>query len=451
MNENKFIRELKTLIYLVRESGIHDDNFEISEKDFITNNTEKIDKFYYHCHQGFYAAQDRVIYLLKKLLLEQKRLKLELKEERRKHNDKEASAIYQNIQKVKYQECVCRKLMDSIAWQLFGYDVSTMRRLYCGEPPVDITNSNLESELAFIKYFKEIQPCGFCLISDLTSFIQIGDVVALDDERHVCVSELKEGVVNEEVFNIIDNATKTQCPNYLYMALKDKDELFMHQFQRTIKQIYKSGEVSKTISTGNGKDMLTGENVRILQSDIQYNTYFDTLRSLSETCHKKGYAISTVEGCLIIGVYDTEKYPSEAFEYWKNMEGIKTPTYDIRNSFYEPLSYPVFLHGFADTFILDLISGRKTIKMSIDIEKWFQMLEQDGCNVCRLSKKETNTVNSRMKGKKSVFLIDDQGVQIKKDGKELILGDGMFSRIFTAFITPSTAKDITLSLLASSS
>lgn len=198
MNDTKFLRELKTLIYFVREYGIQHIGFKITDDDFYDNNTEKIDAFYLQCHQGFYAAQDRVICILRKILSEQKRLKTTLAEARRQRHREDEIKIDQELQKAKFQERVLRKLMDAIAWQLFNYDLSTMRRLYCGEPPIDITNSNINSELSYISDYKKKYPSGFVLISDLTSFIQIGDVVTVNQYDGTCISELKEGSVGEQ-------------------------------------------------------------------------------------------------------------------------------------------------------------------------------------------------------------------------------------------------------------
>lgn len=446
MNDKKFLRELKTMIYYVREYGIRHVDFKITESDFETHNTEKVESFYYKCHQGFFAAQDRVIYLMTKILMEQKRLKSALKDARRERQKEEAHKIDLTLRKAKYQERVLRKLMDAIAWQLFNYDLSTMRRLYCGEPPIDITNSNLDSELAFVKHYIENHSGGFALISDLTSFIQIGDVVTLDKDKRIGILELKEGATNDHVFEIIGDVSKTQCPRHLQLELEGKDEKFLRQFERVIKQIRKSNQVSKTISTGYGADLFTGQKVRIIQGDMHPNTFFDTLRSLSEDCHKKGYAISVVEGCLLVGVYDTGKFPSQMFDAWHDMLKIRAPIYDIRTSFYDPLSFPIFLHGFSDTFISDVISGKKVIKMSLDIDKWLTTFEKDGCKVDWLSKRETNKLNSKMKGVNRIFDIDGQGIEIEKDGMKQVIGHGIFSRLYTSFITPSSAKEMLLEM-----
>lgn len=119
----------------------------------------------------------------------------------------------------------------------------------------------------------------------------------------------------------------------------------------------------------------------------------------------------------------------------------------MRMSFYDPLSYPIFLQPFSDTFITKLISGEKVIKMVLDIEQWLETLRKDGCTVKWMSKKETARVNSKLKGSNKMFDIDGQGIVVEKDGMKLQIGQGIFSRLFTNFITPSSIKKLIFTML----
>lgn len=447
MNNAKFSRELKTLIYYLREYGIQHINFKFNSLDSLPKEEVQIDEFMTQVHQGFFAAQDRIIYLLKKILQEQKRLKVSLADARRQHNKELSQEFLDLLNQVKFQEHVLRKVMDGIAWQIFHYDLSTLRRLYCGQEPIDITNSNLNSEIRFIKQYVQDNPDGFVLISDLTSFVQVGDVVAISKKDGGKIIELKEGEVNSKIFDLIEEAIEINCPTYLGFRLKGENEHFIKHFTRAIKQLDKSNQVTKTISTGSGTDLLTGQEIRIIQDEIELDTYSDIMKKLSEDCHKKGYAISVVEGCLLIGIYDTPKFPSWAFDAWADKLNIKMPIYDMRMSFYDPLSYPVFLHPFSDTFIMKVVTGEKVIKMTLDIERWFESLKEAGCTIRWMSKKETARVNSKLKGSNKMFDIDGRGVAIEKDGIELQVGQGIFSRMFTNFNTPSSIKKLLLATL----
>lgn len=442
MNDSKFSRELKDLIYFIREYGVQHLSYKLETPDKLFDDSEKSSEFFTKVHKGFFAAQERVIFLLEKILNEQKQRKAALAEARRQRQKVQSEEIVHALRKAQYQERVLRKVMDSIAWQIFNYDLSTLRRFYCGYEPIDITNSNLQSEISFVEHFMQNNHDGFVLINDLTSFLQIGDVVTMSLNTGIGIVELKEGKENDRVFELVDDVAKAKCTRYLQLRLQNEDENFVKQFRRNVKQIIKSNEVSEILTTGYGTDQLTGQKVRILQDEIQLDTFTEIICSLSKECNKKGYAISVIEECLLIGVYDIEKFPCEAFELWARGLKIDTPIYDMRSSFYDPLCYPIFLQPFSDTFIVDLILGKKVIKMTIDINKWLNPLKDEGFNVRRLSKKETGRINSKMKGSNKIFDIKGQGIEIEKNGIKIEVGQGIFSRMFTAFNTPSSMKKV---------
>lgn len=446
MKDVVFYRELKILINGVRSYGIQhccDKNVDILMTD-----SDKRDDFTMQVHKGFFLAQKNAIYLLQKILREQKQLKMDLKQARRDRDKDKKSVIDDLIKKVKYQERVVRKAMDSIAWQLFGYDLTVMRRLYCGKELIDITDSNLDSELYYIDNYVKENPDGFVLISDLTSFIQIGDVVTFAPKKGLQIVELKEGRTNLEMFQIIDNVIKTNCPRYLKNELEKMDKKKEEQFFRDIKQINKGIKTLQTINEGKGIDFLTGLEVKIDKDEIQLGTFGDTVNELLKECSKKGYAISVIEGCLLIGVYETDKFPSVAFDVWAKGLGITMPIVDLRHSVFDPLGYPVFLQPFKDDYILDIIQGKKVIKMTIDINAWMKTFENDGIKWRWLSKKETARINSKFNGKNGIFSLEEKGIQIENgNGVTQYIGEGVFSRVFTGFNTPSSIKKLLITSL----
>ena len=450
MNDFKFSRELKELLYYIREYGIQHVKYIIESYDQLPQGEEQQNEFFTQVHKGFYMAQSRVIYLLKKTLAERKRLKQALKQARRQNELGQASIILEAINKAEYQEHVLRKVVDSIAWQIFHSDLTIMRRLYCGNELIDITDSNIESEIAFTETYQQDHPEGFALINDLTSFVQIGDIVSVCKTEGVRIRELKEGVVNERIFEIINNSLQVDCPNYLRLCLSNENEKFREQFGRVVNQAARNIQVEKTIQTGYGTDVLTGQKVIVNDSDLVLHTFEKEVYKLSADCKKRGYSITVIEGCLLVGMYDISKCSSQVFNLWTQSLGISMPIYDIRQSFFDPLSFPLFLHGLAPNTIVDLVSGKKELKLTLDIEQWLETFKSDGYEVRWLSKKETARINGKMKGNQTVFSLKGCGVEIKREGYSLELGEGVFSRMFTRFVLPSSIKKL-LSLSLESS
>ena len=179
------------------------------------------------------------------------------------------------------------------------------------------------------------------------------------------------------------------------------------------------------------------------KNEIELETFQEIINKLLQECDKKGYAISVIDDCLLLGVYEIDKFPSIAFDIWVNTLEIKMPIVDYRRSIYDPLGFPVFLQPFQDKYILELIQGKKIIKMTIDIEKWLKSFEEDGIKWRWLTEKETARINSKFKGKSGIFSLNKRGLELEsKEGKKQHIGEGIFSRIFTGFNTPSSMKKI---------
>ena len=446
MKDIVFYRELKILINGVRSYGIEHCSYKNMASLMADSDTRK--DFTVQVHKGFFIAQKNAIFLLRKILKEQKLLNVDLKQARREKNKDKIHEIDDLIKKAKYQEMVVRKSMDSIAWQLFNYDITVMRRLYYGQELIDITDSNLDSELYYIDEYVKENPEGFVLISDLTSFIQVGDIVTFTPQKGLQIGELKAGKTNYEMFQIIENIVKENCPNYLISELNKLDKKKKEQLSRDIRQIDRSIKTCKTINEGKGIDLFTGLSVTIDKDEIPLGTFDHTVNELLEKCTKKGHAISVIEGCLLIGVYETEKFPSIAFEAWAKGLGINMPIVDFRQTMFDPLGYPIFLQPFKEDYILDIIQGKKVVKMTIDINAWMRTFENDRIKWRWLSEKETARINSKFKGKSGIFSLEKKGIEIENEnGVKQYIGEGVFSRIFTGFNTPSSIKKLLIAIM----
>lgn len=444
MNEAKLTRELKEIIYYIKKYG--KDRIGQDLQTVLGDESLRID-FYTQVHKGFYYAQERALTLLTKILKERKRLKRELVSARTAKDKQKQSQLTTAIEMSKYHESVVRKTMDSLVWVIFNGQASSVRRLYCFEEPIDITDSNLESEIDYIEKYKASHPEGFALICDLTSVAQIGDIITISPTDGIDVVELKDGHVNKQVFELISEASKNPCPEYLPNALQDKNPKFIKHVHRTIKQIQKDNNAIKTINTGHGKEPKTGMGVHITEGDLIENDYSVAMRELSLNCNKSGYSITTIQNCLHVGVYDTTKFPSEMFDIWMRSINTKTYTYDLRRSFTEPLAYPAFLHPFSETFIIDIINGKKVVKIALNFDEWFNMLETFGCTPKWMSKKQTARDKAKINIPGVWIEVDGQGIEIEKDGTMLQLSTGICSRIFSKFLTPLSACELIVELL----
>lgn len=435
VNKKKFEREVKSLIYFVREYGIQHTPISV-EKILKTHETWM--QFAQNVHHGFYLAQKNVVRLLTKVLTERKQLKSDLKDARRNKLKEEIAKISNLIEENKYQEMVFRKVMDAIAWQLFHYDVSVLKKLYGGEELIDITDSNLESELFAVDRFLEEDPSCFVLISDLTTFIQVGDLIVFRPDKGLEIYELKDGEKNKEICDLLKKYMNNEI--CLVYELSKQDMYFIEQFSRTIKQVARETSVINTINTGKGRDLYTGLETTISQTIVEMDCFVEKVRELIQQCNKKNHAIGVIEGCLLIGIYKQGKFPLVAFEAWKRACDIKVPTYNMRYSLLDPLTQPIFLLSLPDNAITDIIMGRIIILMTLNLDDWLETFVKDGYTYHWMNKKQTSRVTFPRIGN-PLFKIDGRGIMIKnKQGAELMIGDGPFVRMFSSFYLPSSIR-----------
>ena len=444
MDNTKFCKKIEKIIYYITKYGL--DHMEGNINEF-PSNPLIVKEFYSKVHKGFYYAQDQVLELLPSIIYEKKDLKNKIKLARKNRDKKDELSLQKTLQTVTFQEVVLRKTMDSIAWQFLQFEPAYARRLYCNEQPIDITDSNLESELIFIEHYKKENPDGFALISDLTSFVQISDIITSNYGDPVQFIELKEGKINKKVFEIVQEAIKNPCPQYINQKLEKENPKFKEHFIRTAKQVIKNYTVVNTIKTGKGTDIATNCNVILHDAISSPNSFSSKIFELSEKCNEKGYAITTIEDCLMIGIYDTEKFPSFVFDYWMKLLNFNDKIYNLRSSFYNPTAFPIFLFGFPNKFIIDLIAGKRVVKMALDIDKWLKKLEKVGASYRLLSPKETKRIEQEDKGKIILLRKDNRFIEIKYKSQSILLGGGLLSKIFTHFFTPNSICDELLEIL----
>ncbi|PAD35837.1 hypothetical protein, partial [Terribacillus saccharophilus] len=371
------------------------------------------------------------------------RTKDQIKEMMRQNKEKDIIQKYEkNLDVITYKEKILRKAADTIAWQLFGNDITTIRRLYKDIPPVEIYNSNLKHDIEVVEGIFKSNNNTFPLITDITSFIQVGDLIVREpDNPQIRIIELKEGKVNEKIEEIIQDYADNQCERKLYYELSGKDTKFQKQFSRYVKQQSKALKTANIINTGEGKDDVTGIDLKII-NDVFYTQHYDGIISkMLEEVDKHNYSLRRIDECLVLGVYNTSKIPiHEGFEVWKKSMGIDFPTVNLISFINAPTAFPIFLHPFSIDDKVRLVNRDKTILISLDIKKWFNILEEKGLKVNLLTKKQTAKLNNVPSQLKS-FEYNGQAIEIQYGEIKQILHDGIFERMFNQCVRPASLAD----------
>ena len=431
MLDKRFQKELKSILFFALEYGMKHTNMKYTKfdnKDFIIK-----------VHEGYMKAQKLIIQHLLILGKAKNKEKVKLKEARRNKNKELVSTIELKLNNIEYKENILRKVADSIAWIILQEDSTKIKRLFLDSPQVEIYNSNLNHDLKFIEEIFNENNLNFALLTDITSFIQISDVLLVDIiEKKIKFIELKEGSINDDISNVLLNLTETKCEFALYQQLKDKDEKYLKQLNRVVKQIDKSNKVLNTINAGEGVDYATGFKITISEGIFEPKYYELIIRDMLNEVNKKNYSLRTIDDCLIIGVYNSKAIPIQTgFNSWKKKCGIDFPTVDIRIFLKSPVARPFFLNNFSIEDKVDVLSGNKHILMALDFNKWIEILESEGIEVELLSQKVTRRYNT-VPSPQRVFEYNGQAIKIKYNGFEEILAGGLFEKMFNQFFKPTS-------------
>ena len=453
MNSQKFERELKKLIYYVREYGIQHLSFHPSELSHIRDDITIAEEFTTQVHKGFYFAQERVIDLLKKVINEQKKAKCDIAEARRNRDKSAERALLAKRDTAHYQECILRRVIDAIVWTLCGFELSTIRRLYMDQEPIDITDSNLNSELSFLESYKQAHPAGFALISDLSMIVQVGDIITKDLSEGTGIIELKEGRVNERIFEILHEYGENHCDHYLASVLSEEGKKVSEQFFRSVKQMHKDMLAVNIINEGQGEDPQSGKQVTVVESTLELATFNPVFLDVIKQAAIKGSACQTIQGCLTIAVYNVSHpmafsdQPSDAplerplKSNKKCEEDTTIRSMDLRQTLIDPTTRPLFLCPLPESYIVDIAMERTIVKFYFNVPLWLQMFEEQGFTVRMLGKKETARMKQQAKHGTQILEVNGQAVEIQKGAYKSLLGEGLLARMFTCLNTPLSMVD----------
>lgn len=431
MIDSKFQKELKSILFFALEYGIKHVEFQNYKKPPL--------EFVGKVHEGFMKTQKMIIQNLLIIGREEKKLKDRLKTSRKNRETDLIVDLEGKIKSVQYKKVILRKVADSIAWTLLSFDSTKVKRLFLNNPQVEIYNSNLAHEIKVMEEIFQNDVHSFALLTDITSFIQIADLMVMDfNSKKIGFAELKEGRINEEISDTLNHFFETNCEFALYQSVKDKDKKFMKQMDRYLKQEIKTHEVLNTINTGEGKDLASGYNVFIPEEVFEPVFFENIVGDMLKEVQKKSYSLRVIDECLIIGVYNAKHIPIHtAFESWKKTCGIEFPTIDLKTFLYDPTARPLFLCNFSINDIVKILSGEIYILMSIDFEKWIKMLITAEVNVKLLTQKETEKIN-KVPNIVKPFEYKGQAIQIEYQGITEILGGGIFEKMFNQFFKPTS-------------
>jgi hypothetical protein len=433
----QFEETIKEIFHFIAEYGIQNKPLDFRNYDKISENDKH--EFLVKVHKGFRLGQDLIIKEIVPLFKEREKLKKAEIESKRNKEKELLKKIINDIHLVEYKIKLLRHFADFIAWQVFKNDYYKARRFYSGSRSrPDLLNSNLQSVLNAVDYFNKQDDINFALVSDLTSFIDIGDILLIGKDS-ISVIECKEGEVQSKVFDFLDEINKDDF-DIRKVDLSNKNAKFFKQAERTIKQIERGSKLSNFLKNEKGLDPFSNVEIKVFEATNPTEYYFDELINLIEKSKLKSYACGEIEEMIFIGIYrgENNRQFSRFFfnEVVKQMYS-KHIVVDYLNVIGLPLKEPLFFKPFGVPTIFDILFGRVQIFLAINLDKLIDSFNENGVNARWMSRKETHKIIDSGKGFEP-FVYQNQAIEIMMNDQPIILGDSFLIYLLLDNVTPSS-------------
>ena len=444
-------KKVKIIYYYITRYGIEHINFKFSPEALKQEPNKE--NFFNSVHEGFEQAQEEIIQAL--LIFDDKlaELKSENKNLRLKKLLIESKGLKKINLTLKYHELVFRKLADSIAWQLMNMEKYRVRRLMINTYPTPIKNINLKSTNDVIRWLKIYYPNSFALITDITTFVHIGDLLVFDfkNSRSYFV-ELKSGIVNEEIFKMIESFNPKDSSNNFKLFdsffANDENGKTYKQLNRVIGQDRKAANVISIFKNDKGIDNQSGNEIKIFNCDFKINYFSNRIQNLFLKSQHNNSATTTIDECLLVGLYNSQFFGRKAMEMWLMLKKIKPyPVFNYIQGFYDPTAFPPFLQPIDPNFIEELVFLKKHLFFVLDFDEWLIKAKIIGFEFRWLTKKQTIKVLQDRKKSHKPFIFEDQALEFSYKKNKALLEQGILARIFYDWITPISALKLLKSLI----
>jgi hypothetical protein len=329
------------------------------------------------------------------------------------------------------EEILFRGISDSIAWQFLGDQLCHARRLFKEQVLPSLRHSNFESVVMAAANIVEAHPDSMPLISDLTSFVQVGDIIANIPGQGTVILEVKEGKANKRITDFMSFYLESKCERALQIFCEQSSPKSAKQLERMVRQAGRMAHFTEVVSKGVSKDPDTGQLIQIPEQVVQIDTWDEELNELFANPEGKGWGIHIIDDCLFLGCYFDKPMSGGGhiiFNGWFDSCGgtEHCPRARLFDSMKIPLALPLFNRQIPHEKMFDLLFGRLQVCMGVNVESLLSQCQKEGLQVRFGNNRETSRLE-QMGGKlyrhrgKSIFIAD---------GKvEMAVADGIFMRM----------------------
>lgn len=436
----EFELKLKDIFYYIAEYGIKNKPLDFRNKDTISK--EDLSEFKIQVHKGFRIGQNMILDELILLYKERRDITLEEKEANKAHDKEKKVILKYKIKAIDYKISILRHFADFIAWQALRGHHYRARRFFSGDlNRPDLLNTNLESVIAIMEQLHSESEYNFALISDLTTFIDIGDILLIQ-EKNIAVIECKEGETQSRVNRFLDDIIQDDWEETILKIIEDdtsngkiKTKKFLDQAMRTVRQLNKGTRVRDFINNDAGTDPFSEKNIEIIEIKKPDVHYYDELMEAIVDARKGGSAYNDIEDVVYYAVFTGDKinYSGEVFKFMCDKFFKNKIITDYISIIKVPMRQPLFYKPFGKETFFDLLFGRLKVYLAIDIDSLLNLLNESGIKAEWMSTKETHKYKE--KGGK-VFTYNNRAIKVYTKDSFLVLGDTFLTKLLYDNLNP---------------
>lgn len=408
----------------------------------------EVDKleFKIQVNKGFRIGQSLILEEILKLYYDKKQLKKEFIQASKVKDEIQKKLISNASKLVEHRIKILRHLVDFIAWQMLGHQYFKARRFHSGDKNrPDLLETNLESVIESVDYFHRKDPINFALITDLTTFIDVGDLL-VSAEKSLTIVECKSGSVQWQVNDLIDELGKDNWKEVVENLVKNEGKKkagdMLKQASRTLNQLDKGSRVINFLNNEEGKDTFTDFEVNIYESKIHIENYYNQLNQSFTKSIVIGYNLNVIENIVFYSVIRNVS-TNEGYKIFTELLDkleMRTHTIDYLHQLNIAIKAPLFVKPFPKEVIIELLMGRIKLFLAIDLDGLIQMFNERGIQARWMSKKETNKYLDS-KPQYIPYMNNHQGILITIDKHEIVLGSQFLTKILLDNILPSSFID----------
>lgn len=439
-----FEYKLREIFFYIGSFGIRHKQINIFKPHLITEE-DKIE-FTTYVYKGFRIGQSLIVEEILNLYEDKKFIKKQFLEARKSKDKSLLNVLEGSRYEVDYRIKILRHFADFIAWQLFKGQYFMARRFHSGDKSrPDLLNTNFQSVINAANYFHKESPLNFALITDLTTFIDVGDIL-LASPNTLTIVECKSGEVQNKVHKLIDELKGDDWMKAIEKLVKENSKKgaksILDQTQRTINQLHKGTKARDFIRNEAGTDTFSDKEVQIFESKIPEQNYYDKIIEAFNDAIIPGYSSGAIEDVIFFAVFRNNKVDM-AFDIFNAMANELSGRTHRTNYLYQlelPIKQPLFFKPFGEEIIFELLTGRLKLFLVIDIDKLIELFNSTGIKARWMTRKETNKYLDD-KPMYRPYMYENQAIQVEVADRKLVLGSQFLTKILLDNVTPSSFVD----------